>query len=95
MPEGKSFWSSLPGILTALAGLLTAVGALVLDGPTFTPGCARSAEKVGSDVFVVSPGAALGPITPRFNRGRRAGGWLRSGACHAMLRGRGCGEVAM
>lgn len=30
MAEGKSFWSSLPGILTALAGLLTAVGALVL-----------------------------------------------------------------
>ena len=30
MAEGKSFWSSLPGVLTALAGLLTAVGALVL-----------------------------------------------------------------
>jgi hypothetical protein len=30
MAEGKSFWSSLPGVLTALAGLLTAIGALVL-----------------------------------------------------------------
>ncbi len=30
MADGKSFWSSVPGILTALAGLLTAVGALVL-----------------------------------------------------------------
>jgi hypothetical protein len=30
MAEGKSFWSSLPGVLTAFAGLLTAVGALVL-----------------------------------------------------------------
>jgi hypothetical protein len=28
--EGKSFWSSLPGILTALAGLVTAVGGLLL-----------------------------------------------------------------
>lgn len=30
MAEGKSFWSSLPGILTALAGLLTAFGGLLL-----------------------------------------------------------------
>ena len=30
MAEGKSFWSSLPGILTALAGLITAGGGLVL-----------------------------------------------------------------
>ena len=30
MAEGKSFWSSLPGILTALAGLLTAIGGLLL-----------------------------------------------------------------
>lgn len=30
MAEGKSFWSSLPGILTALAGLVTAIGGLLL-----------------------------------------------------------------
>ena len=30
MAEGKSFWSSLPGILTALAGLVTALGGLLL-----------------------------------------------------------------
>ena len=30
MAEGKSFWSSLPGVLTAVAGLLTAIGALLL-----------------------------------------------------------------
>jgi hypothetical protein len=30
MAEGKSFWSSLPGILTALAGLITAGGGLLL-----------------------------------------------------------------
>jgi hypothetical protein len=30
MAEGKSFWSSLPGILTALAGLITAIGGLLL-----------------------------------------------------------------
>ncbi|HCO42881.1 MAG TPA: hypothetical protein DCZ11_12395 [Gammaproteobacteria bacterium] len=30
MAEGRSFWSSLPGILTALAGLLTALGGLLL-----------------------------------------------------------------
>jgi hypothetical protein len=28
--ESKSFWSSLPGILTALAGLVTAIGGLLL-----------------------------------------------------------------
>ena len=30
MADGKSFWSSLPGILTALAGLVTAIGGLLL-----------------------------------------------------------------
>lgn len=30
MAEGKSFWSSLPGVLTALAGLVTAIGGLLL-----------------------------------------------------------------
>ncbi len=60
-PEKQSFWTTLPGILTGLAALVTAVGGLIA---IVSSGGDQSAEAVKPDTNVNSPAIETSATKP-------------------------------
>ncbi|MFZ5493490.1 MAG: DUF1566 domain-containing protein [Pseudomonadota bacterium] len=100
MAEGKSFWSSLPGILTALAGLITAVGGLLLalrgpaapDGATVAEAPASEPAPLLERLGVATPETlTLRGVPSTLARERLAAALTRNGLFDAALNPAGAG----
>lgn len=93
MAEGKSFWSSLPGILTALAGLITAVGGLLLAlrEPAAPDGASAPAPLLERLGVTASETVALRGVPTTLAPERLAAALTKNGLFDALLNPAGAG----